>query len=267
LEAFARQNDVFFQFSITTNGSLLTLDRVLYLAKHRVGHVKITLDGPPDVHDTRRVPLNDRGTFSRILDRLRDAVRHIDVILRVNIDESNLPHVHQLLDILEAECGENCRRLHFDYNLVFDHTAHRVKSDIDYSAIHALESSTLDRGFRLKMPALVRSRYCSFNSRGSFLIDTKGSAFLCSKEERFKVAAVKDLIAAPSDQFAGSQAVAASFRETKDICFDCNLLPICGGGCTLMTQMGGGPPCPGWKEHLGEYLALQYRVLCQNGKG
>ncbi|HEX7599646.1 MAG TPA: radical SAM protein, partial [Polyangia bacterium] len=57
-----------------------------------VREVQVTLDGPPEIHDRRRLLHNGGGTFERVaagIDRLLEA--RIPVNLRVVVDRENLP--------------------------------------------------------------------------------------------------------------------------------------------------------------------------------
>ena len=62
------------------------------LSKTGVREVQVTLDGPPEIHDRRRVLHNGLGTFARVaagIDALLAA--QIPVNLREEVDRENLP--------------------------------------------------------------------------------------------------------------------------------------------------------------------------------
>ena len=75
------------------------------LSKTGVREVQVTLDGPPEIHDRRRVLHNGLGTFARVaagIDALLAA--NIPVNLRVVVDRENLPGLPALAR-LAAERG------------------------------------------------------------------------------------------------------------------------------------------------------------------
>jgi uncharacterized protein len=75
------------------------------LSKTGVREVQVTLDGPPEIHDRRRVLHNGLGTFARVaagIDALLAA--NIPVNLRVVVDRENLPALPALAR-LAAERG------------------------------------------------------------------------------------------------------------------------------------------------------------------
>ncbi|MFO0760347.1 MAG: 4Fe-4S cluster-binding domain-containing protein [Byssovorax sp.] len=56
-----------------------------------VSHIQVTIDGPPEVHDRRRVGLETRETFHTILDNVGWALeRGVHVSARINTDRSNV---------------------------------------------------------------------------------------------------------------------------------------------------------------------------------
>jgi len=245
-----------YHFFITTNGSLLSLERCLFLLKHNVSHVKITLDGPPEIHDARRVMVDGGGTFRIILQNLRHVVRFFKVIIRVNLDVSNISHIPSLLDILGNECSR-IDNLFLDYNILYDKDSLRLTPGVTYPDLYILQTATLDRGFRLSLPPLIRFRACKFTSENSYLIDTSGKIFLCSKTPECYLGSVNH----PEylKQAEKINPIVSVFRKPKKFCISCNLFPICGGGCTLLSLKNKALPCPPWKKHYDKYLQIQFR--------
>lgn len=57
-------------FSLTTNATLLTPEIIAFLSDNAIG-VTVSMDGPPDLQDKRRVYRNGRGSYAVIEPRLR----------------------------------------------------------------------------------------------------------------------------------------------------------------------------------------------------
>jgi uncharacterized protein len=66
-----------------------------------IEHVQVTLDGPADVHDSRRIFADGSGSFWKIV-RGVDAARAagIRVIIRVNVDAGNIGSLPELADFI-----------------------------------------------------------------------------------------------------------------------------------------------------------------------
>jgi uncharacterized protein len=102
---------------LTTNGYLLTEERLrrLHALKHR--NFQITLDGPGDVHDQSRRLANGKGTFEQIWRNLlliRDLELDFDVTLRVHVSAENHEKLPVLLERIDSELrASNKFRIHF----------------------------------------------------------------------------------------------------------------------------------------------------------
>ncbi|MEW6456917.1 MAG: radical SAM protein [Acidobacteriota bacterium] len=70
---------------ITTNGYLLTRKNLNTLLKFKINNLQVTIDGPEDIHNKRRVLKNGTGTYKRILTNLKYAIsRNINITFRIN---------------------------------------------------------------------------------------------------------------------------------------------------------------------------------------
>lgn len=71
-------------------------------------HIQITVDGIKEIHDKRRIFHDGRGSFDLIMDNIKQAVKNdILIVLRVNVDSTNIKELSELADVLVKE---------FDYN-------------------------------------------------------------------------------------------------------------------------------------------------------
>ena len=86
--------DLVFEGSgLITNGYLLDSEKISRLNNLRINSVQITLDGPEEVHDTRRFLSGGGPTFQRIMkniDTLMNSSYEGVCTIRVNIDKHNL---------------------------------------------------------------------------------------------------------------------------------------------------------------------------------
>jgi uncharacterized protein len=72
LQAGAAARGARFRFTLVTNGSLLTRQVVEELRPLGLASAKVTLDGPPPVHDRSRPLRSGRGSFGAILRNLKE---------------------------------------------------------------------------------------------------------------------------------------------------------------------------------------------------
>lgn len=56
-------------FSLTTNGTLFTDEKIIFLAEHNF-NVLVSLDGPKELHNKNRVFVNGEGSFDKMMENL-----------------------------------------------------------------------------------------------------------------------------------------------------------------------------------------------------
>ncbi|NOZ94689.1 MAG: radical SAM protein [Acidobacteria bacterium] len=98
--------------SMTTNGTLLTRERIERLTAWGCTDYQITLDGPPLEHDLRRVSLGGSGSFDKVwaaLRGLRDSEGDYRVVVRLGVDRANLQPLLDWLPELAMELGGDPR--------------------------------------------------------------------------------------------------------------------------------------------------------------
>jgi len=225
--------------------------------------IKVTLDGPPDVHDKRRSLVGGQGTFEVILDNLVVATDYVAVILRVNIDQENISQVPELLDILKAR--GLAKEVLCDFVPVAPLTSScqskcfSVAPDDELKdAMGKLAKETLDRGLRLCLPSIIKARHCNYDDVNSFVIDTDGRMYKCGMGEEF---CVGQLDSADPRKFKLNHIPWVKWNAIDPFadpeCRECPVLPLCMGGCTFKgLTFGKESKCHIWKDNLKEYLLL-----------
>lgn len=266
------ENEVNYSAFIVTNGYLITDEIVGKFKEARIGGAQITIDGPPRIHNTRRkLKGSDKETFDTILNNvIRLKKQNLHVTIRINIDKSNVDHIEELLDILE----ENDLK---DISISLGHvtayteacmsvsesclnTEEYAESDIKYQRI------LHERGFNIDgypyYPG-IKANYCCADSIGSFVLDPQGYMYKCWNDvgnvER-AVGDIKKVKETPADKML-MRNIDYLFWTPFDFpkCVECELLPICMGGCPFNGEKKGGEPdCEKWKYNLESVLKLTY---------
>ena len=92
-ERFLALDRAYEKAGLVTNGYLLDDDKIRRLNELRIESVQITLDGPRDVHDSRRVLAGGGPTFDRIVQNVEALVASDYAgacTIRVNLDRTNV---------------------------------------------------------------------------------------------------------------------------------------------------------------------------------
>jgi len=99
---------------MTTNAMLLHMDRLEWLVQHGISAFQITLDGPREIHDSRRVSSQKTGSFDVIWQRLAmmhaSSLADLEVTIRVHFDESSWRVLVEHRDFLDTLIDTFIRR-------------------------------------------------------------------------------------------------------------------------------------------------------------
>ena len=94
--------DIGSHFFTVTNGH--DLDHYIDLiGKSSLSSFQITMDGPRDIHNRRRISLDKVSSYDKILSNIEKILRDTEAVvnLRINLDKRNAPHVMDFLEDLE----------------------------------------------------------------------------------------------------------------------------------------------------------------------
>lgn len=245
------------EISLTTNGLNLS-NRILHeLRSCGLTYVRITLDGPPDVHDLKRPTLCGSGTFNRIFTNLKMAASldGFGIGVAVNVDETTVNSIDTLLDILQAA------DLNDDVEMILEPVVPKM-SDCDPGAyrpekmlnnIAKVFLRVVDRQFSTPLlPGLCGS--CNATQENSFVIDWNGDLFRCSftmLEKSMSCGSIRaDL---KNEEIAAASNAQKEFARAVDALVacqekECPYLPLCAGGCRYQAWLKKGdwsaPNCP-----------------------
>ncbi len=250
--------------AVVTNGYDLESYAGL-LAQGPLREVQVTLDGPPAVHDARRPHGRGGGTFDRVVRGIEALVAaKVPINLRVVVDRANLPALPELARFVEARGWLDLPHERFktqvgrNYEL-FGCAAGQNRADLLGRA--ELWASYLDLAER--EPVLRRFYRPRFHGMGHLAetgelpaanFDTcpatkkewafgpDGSLYGCTAtvgNPRYRLGSYHPEVRrdeAAIAQWSGR----STFRIAE--CKDCNLAPVCGGGCGALAAARTGSP-------------------------
>ncbi len=98
LKEWAGVNKIDFAFGIITNGSLITPKLVEELLPLGLRDIRVTLDGPAEVHDRMRPFCDGSATFNRIIENIKSVIGKVNVGIAGNFDRRSFPAIPRLLD-------------------------------------------------------------------------------------------------------------------------------------------------------------------------
>ncbi|HEY9062823.1 MAG TPA: radical SAM protein [Pseudobacteroides sp.] len=181
------ESNVKYHAGMVTNGYLLNDEIIEQLISSNVNSVQITLDGPPNIHNKRRIlKLNGEGTFDVLLSNIKKLkAKNILCNIRMNVDNENSSFVKDLLDILKEN---NLQDLPLSlgkvtsYTDACDHIAESCMhtkqfSEININTLKLLLQNRFRVNDRMLYPNII-GNYCGATQMSSYVIDPKGYIYI-----------------------------------------------------------------------------------------
>lgn len=259
MQKICAENQIEYSASIITNGYLITEDMAKLFKDLAIENVQITLDGPKEVHDKRRILANGNGTFDKILKNVKILVDYTTVNIRINIDNEN---VKTLEDSLFRMFDENglVDKIYICFGYVDAineaYAPEKCLTMENYSQKHLefLERNGIDIMYMYPHPI---DNYCGADSTSTFVVGPEGNLYKCWSDigiEDRKVGNVLTGEKGTVHNCLGMQYLL--YNPIHDpMCRECEVLPLCKGGCPnkRLTQVGADR-CSEHKYVIDEYF-------------
>ena len=264
-----REFGVRYSSSIITNGYLADADTVALLKDCGVTFAQVTIDGSPEIHNARRFlrASNAEGTYAKIIDGVNLMCESgIRVAVRMNVDRNNADKTEECISLL-AESIRDKSAVIFSPGHVVNYVGKSscCLTKEEYAAIllecmRQCAANGLPFSQKFSLPKL-RASFCTATQPGSFVIDPEGLVYKCWNDigmNEYSIGNVYGLCEnGLEDEFLRSEWAGYS-QMNYDTCRNCELLPVCAGGCPRMSvHFGKSPECESCRYVIGELLAFQ----------
>jgi len=252
------------RFDMTTNFTLLD-KRIEDLIRRREMFVQVTIDGPQELHDKRRMSANGEGSYSKIIGNLRQM--HEDgltkyVHLRINVDNETVQYADRILSDLDGLYGS------VYFSVVVHHLGandcHKelcVKEERYSEYVTKTNSVLAACGLPVHRPFGKRAP-CSLVCPNQYFVDCNFDVYGCDcliNHPECKIGRI-DLNGHLSlnDEYFRQMGVTVTNTEK---CRQCKWAPACGGGCPATKYINSKGTngrlecqCIVDEDSLGEYL-------------
>lgn len=276
---WSRDNNIKFTTNFTTNGTLLDEDIMEYMDKYR-STVQITLDGPKDIHDTKRVYKDGRGTYDLIIENLKKLKRckGIYTSVRIHLAMDNLDRIPELFLELDREGLSNSDNFYryiapitatTEFSCSYDRNTIHKKDSV---AIHTnLWKELWDKGIDIGvLPKRNFPVYCGLTTNSSWAIDPYGDVYKCLEwcgHKEHKVFSITE----EGEQGEVSPKLYEIINRNPlhmEECRDCIYLPMCSGGCASKAYFENGSYNSKYCELTKEITipSIQYYIMHREGK-
>jgi uncharacterized protein len=244
-----------FSVSIVTNGVRLDEKVLRALSQYDFRRLQLTLDGPRDVNDKRRILANGRGTFDTIWSKMHMALAKgfVDQIhLRVNIDTENLDLVEPLIWQL-SEDPELHGRVHLSLGIVTSTTGcgDKVSAAQLYVERTQLTGADLvqkylglvkvakELGFEIENEFMI-GPWCAARHPNVWMVGPQGELYKCACD----LGRVERSSGNIFGDYNDSTILDLTWQRLNDcLASDCELVPVCGGGCLFDFRVEAEVAC------------------------
>ena len=265
-----KKHNIECMYNLVTNGYLLDASAISELLSLGINHAKITIDGPPEIHNKRRrLKGSSADTFSKIIENIKTAVRMgMKIRIRVNADKTNAPCLNELLQILAKEGLQDC---FIDLARVRGYTkteTFNTLSAIEYGNLRIEFAKKLKgNGFKLYGDLCYPFRtfsMCGATVKNNLIIDPDGYLYRCTVEMgNIKNSYGNVLNFSEKDKESMNNLKYLTINPfEREECVNCKVLPLCMGGCAYYTLKNKNElDCSHWKYNLQDELSELFEIM------
>lgn len=237
------------EFYSSSNGMLLTEQLAEQLGKRGLTQLQISLDGPAEIHDIRRIGKRGQPSFQEALRGIKIAVEYIrNVTVKVNFDRQNRSSVSALFDLLCAQGLQSRVDVKLEaiaHQLPGSRTLHDPAHVIPPEAVEMADAYlelmlvARQRGLKVRQDT-AHTTPCMFSSQHGVIIGPEGNIYKCISlvgRPEFKVGTV---FADTYDHEEYERQMDTTRRLSQ--CYEeaCPYIPVCAGGCAYEAVVRTG---------------------------
>ena len=245
LKYFAQGRGADYRFTLVTNGSLFKRGIAQELAQLGLESVKITLDGPAEIHNKYRPFRSGARSFDTIIRNIKETCDLVKIGIGGNFDIDSYEKFVPMLDYLEDEglTPEKIPMIKFDPVMKYpenDLASYEYKG----GCVSINEPWLADVSCRLREEILKRGYNtpkitpitCMIEKKDAYVVNYDGLIYKCPG-----FIGKKDFEA--GDLETGVRDYSGAYRLDiwkNNECAECEYLPLCFGGCRYMAFSRNG---------------------------
>lgn len=246
MDKIFKERNIKYRTQIVSNGYNLTPEKADLLSKYNWQRFQVTVDGPPESHNKRRVLRNGGETFDRIIENIRyviDNKKIEKVSLRINYDKGNIDKIPEFLEYIARNFDRDriILSLGFISKTVDDTDANKYVSEYGIKKSEMtkyylpLFKKAVELGFKMSN-LFMFTGMCTSKLDNALVISSNGDIFKC-------------LSGVGRDEFVEGKVDSERYDlpnylypELYEQCLDkgCPYLPLCHTGCRFESYLKNG---------------------------
>jgi len=274
-----------YYFAAITNGH--DLDAFIDLIGiGKIEQVQVSIDGPKDVHDKRRIYVGRESSFDAIARNIDLVLEHCtaQVQIRVHVDPTNISLFEGLIDFFKHKGWLDRNDVIVYANTVYEKTREgKVTVEMEHSAIadrlnaiarrhsnihtsapavHA--SNAMRPAFEQGKRFSLKGTYCSANT-GNYIFAPDSKVYACWESVGKACSRVGSYESDGRLQM-DDKAVSKWFKRsiaTVPGCQTCSYALVCGGGCAQYAEYNFGEP---YRPYCDDFQTTFRKALAENAE-
>lgn len=247
-----------FDATIISNGTIFPESFLVKISKYHVSTIQITLDGNREYHNSKRSFRNGQGTYDLILHNIQKLLYRCEskIIIKLNLDCNNLPTFHSIRQYLLE---------FFSHNPRVDITHNFIRNRTNFDDMGACISDTENFDFfytptdSVKLLSDIKGP-CPFRISNHIVVSANGDIQKCLEQVGDSSQAIGNVNTSVISVKKSSFYKLFSLPFTRENCANCNILPLCGGGCPMDILKTGEPTCSVLKFRIQQIVKDYYYI-------
>lgn len=278
MQEWCKQRGMEFSFGMQTNGYLMTPKRISQFKEYGLVRARISLDGVKEDHDRFRPLRGGGGTFDRIIKNIQDCVDLLEIGISVGYDQGNVEPVEKLLDYFDRIGLLDKLRGQFIFSPIIPTLGPKdnpqaiqgsecmCNYEDDKLTSTNKKINDLMKAKKLPTRSGMSTHTCPLvREHSGVTIDQEGRLYRCNSLLGHPEFAIGDIY---HDEFNEKQKEFRDLDVWKQCPADCTYMPMCSGGCRLMSFVGGHknfkvPSCkkPYLNKMAPEFIKREYQKM------
>ncbi len=224
-----KDRDIELEYNMISNCYNLSEQNLKELKSVGLNSIQVTIDGPKNVHDKRRIRSNGNGSFDKIIQNIemcRDF--GLRITIRINIDQENAPHIKELIQYLaERKFNEFVSIGVAPVDPPIDDLNRTGHTGKVMQYVPEIFQTLRKYHFNFRM----WETFCGYGTKNFFVICPDGTLYNCPSYAGMEGYCVGDINA------NGFYPDRPGMHEIPDKCYSCSLVGVCSGGCYFMKNV------------------------------
>jgi|GEM_PF-1127771 len=233
-------------FNIVTNGTLMDEELAKFLIENNV-NISISIDGPEEIHDKKRVYLNGSGSFEKAMNAYNIIKKNGGKLgISCTLSNHNINNIEKIIFFFN-EIGMKSFNLNFlninpNDSLSNEELSNAfIKIFVTTKIFEMVETRIFERHLKPFIEESFHLKDCAATG-GQIVVLPSGKVGTCqgyAGSEKYFVKTVDD----PVESFFSDNVFkkwAERFPLNMEACSNCNAIGICGGGCACYAEQTKG---------------------------